>query len=81
MRPIVLAVMLVLAACGGNPYQAGYVQGCDSGYVDAQRQDMYAKDENQYRTDADYRAGWDAGYERCYDDGIRYSMGGGASGG
>jgi hypothetical protein len=69
------------AACGGNGYEAGYAQGCDSGYVDAQRQDTYAKDEVQYRTVADYRAGWDAGYERCYDDGIRYSMGGGSSGG
>ena len=71
---------VVLAACG-NGYQAGYAQGCMSGYVDANKADMYAKDEERFRTDAVYRKGWQTGYDKCYEEGSRYMMGGPGPGG
>lgn len=54
----------------GTPdFQAGYSDGCDSGYGDAGRrgmQDVYAQDGPKFRTNAQYHEGWLQGYAACY---------------
>jgi len=75
----VLAVALVaagLAGCGGRSppgsaeFKRGYIDGCDSGYADANRpgyETVYYKDEKRFETDAEYRKGWIEGQKACYE--------------
>jgi len=50
-------------------YVDGYTPGCVSGFTDAGRvgyETSYYKDAVRYRTDSDYKAGWDKGHDACY---------------
>ena len=60
----------------GTPYQAGYAQGCHTGYVDAGVVDVLMKNERRFRDDPDYRKGWLVGHAECYEYETRYSAGG-----
>jgi hypothetical protein len=84
-HPAVLSCLIgvLLGACasavpeGSSPaFIVGYVDGCESGYVDAHRRFQYFKDEERFRTDTDYRDGWHYGYKLCYDEASRMGMGG-----
>lgn len=72
-----LALVAAAASCkttGGVPagppdFQAGYSDGCDSGYGDAGRRgmaDVFVKDEAQFDSDPRYKDGWQQGYAACY---------------
>jgi len=85
----IFAFVLFLAACTGetlvNPrvpppgssaaFSDGYVEGCLSGFRDANRtgyEHSYTKDETRYAIDADYKAGWDQGHAACYLEELRH---------
>ncbi len=65
-------VAVLLWGCAGGPappvnlvgysaaFKQGYVDGCDSTGAFGQR-----REERRYKTDADYRAGWDDGFSAC----------------
>ena len=85
-----LALAGVVSACGvpgigkpldlgpgtGTSYQAGYTQGCHTGNVNAGVVDIIMKNEQRFRNDPDYRQGWLTGHAECYENELRYSMGG-----
>ena len=88
MRTTLLAMTAIAslgyaAAAAENPrvpppgppeYQQGYVQGCMSGFSDADRdgyQHLYAKDNTRYENDSLYRAGWDEAHAKCYEEELR----------
>lgn len=83
-NPALLSCLIgiLLAACGSavpegsSPeFIVGYVNGCESGYVDAHKMPQYVKDEERFRTDADYRDGWTYGHHQCYTEASRLGMG------
>jgi len=50
-------------------YQKGYKQGCDNGEEMAANSTIFKKNDTpSYKTDPQYRAGWDEGYQDCYSD-------------
>ncbi|HLI13106.1 MAG TPA: hypothetical protein VKY65_16050 [Alphaproteobacteria bacterium] len=55
---------------GSSPgFQAGYVDGCWSGFADAGRDPLQLagrKDEQRFQSDADYRSGFPQGYAACF---------------
>ncbi len=54
----------------GTPdFQAGYSDGCDSGYGDAGRrgmEDVFVKDKVKFNNNQQYHEGWLQGYAACY---------------
>ena len=83
-HPAVLACLIgvLLGACASavpegssSAFIVGYVHGCESGYVDAHKMPQYNKDEERFRTDADYRDGWTYGHQKCYDEASSRGMG------
>jgi hypothetical protein len=77
--------LAALAACQGGPgaapwsppagqsqaFNDGYVQGCLTGYMDAERDGTVIeqlRDEKRYATDADYRAGFEQAHTACYEE-------------
>lgn len=67
-----LSLVLALAACGTTAnkdsveYQAGYSDGCATGGARASRTDQaVVRQDEVYANNADYRAGWSAGYHVC----------------
>jgi len=76
-----VSVAGMLAACGGslvNPqipppgspaFQDGYLDGCPSGFDDANREGYetaYRKADTRYAREPDYKSGWDRGYAACF---------------
>lgn len=57
---------------GGSPaFDEGYVDGCLTGFQDAGRdgyQQAGRKDQARYLSAADYRAGYDQGYQACFEE-------------
>lgn len=54
---------------GPPDFQAGYSDGCDSGYGDAGRrgmEDVYVKDGPMFNNNQNYHEGWLQGYAACY---------------
>ena len=54
---------------GSANFQAGYSDGCDSGYGDAGRPgmgDVFVKNTPLFNNDRDYHEGWLQGYAACY---------------
>lgn len=54
---------------GPPDFQAGYSDGCDSGYGDAGRrgmEDVFVKDKVKFNNNQDYHEGWLQGYAACY---------------
>jgi hypothetical protein len=50
-------------------YQSGYKEGCDNGEEMAANSTIFKKNKtSSYSSDAQYRSGWDEGYEDCYSD-------------
>ncbi len=50
-------------------YQNGYKQGCDNGEERAENSMILEKNKtSSYKTDTQYREGWDEGYADCYSD-------------
>ena len=73
LAAVALAAAL-LAGCA-TPFERGRIDGCDSGLSDANKpgyDTRYRKDDARYAADADYRAGWDEGYDTCYWREYRY---------
>jgi hypothetical protein len=81
--------MLLLAGCAangaGNPrmpppggtenFNVGYIQGCNSGFDDADWegwQARYFRDTALFAQDAGYRMGWQQGYGSCYQYGLAH---------
>lgn len=67
----------LLAGCqGGWPppgsplFQDGYAAGCDSGYAYAGRDgsDLDYRRGPEYKTNKDYKRGWDQGYKFCFEE-------------
>ncbi len=59
---------------GPPDFQLGYLDGCASGYTDANRpgyQLEYRKDDRRYAADPAYHRGWDQGHDACYAEEIR----------
>jgi hypothetical protein len=81
MVPVLVLAALV-GACQANmvnpqvtppgssiAFADGYTPGCLSGFKDANRdgyENSYSKDVERYKTDGEYRAGWDKGHDACY---------------
>jgi len=59
---------------GPVAFRQGYEDGCYSGIADFPDDNMQwrRKDEALYRSDADYKRGWDQGYKSCYDQESRH---------
>jgi hypothetical protein len=98
---VVSGLLFLLAACASNGmpnprvpppggtanFDTGYIHGCNSGLQDADWdgwEDRYYKDA-LYGRDADYKSGWDQGYNNCYQYGLarprpESDHGGGTSG-
>lgn len=87
-----VSVAGILAACGGgsvNPqvpppgspaFSDGYVDGCPSGFRDANRagyQLAYRKAVTRYAEEPDYKSGWDQGYAACFAEEKRHPRIGG----
>jgi hypothetical protein len=80
MRPLIPIALIagLVAACApprtpGTPvYETGYMDGCQAGYLDGGRSNNYlpTRDNQLYDVNADYTAGWNAGYRRCFDRAI-----------
>lgn len=54
---------------GPPDFQAGYSDGCDSGYGDAGRrgmEDVFVKDKVKFNNNQEYHEGWLQGYAACY---------------
>ncbi len=50
-------------------YQNGYKHGCENGEDRAGNSIIFKKnDTSSYKTDTQYREGWDEGYADCYSD-------------
>jgi outer membrane PBP1 activator LpoA protein len=90
MQKTLSALMLagLLSACGtyapeGSPpeYAQGYNNGCMNAYVQGGRQTGPAppRDERLYASSTQYQAGWQAGFQKCFDRALTY--GGGMAGG
>jgi hypothetical protein len=68
----VLAALLA-AACAEAPRDAGYADGCRSGYFEAGREGYqynadFRQDAALYATDGEYRRGWDQGRSACIEE-------------
>ena len=65
--------LLLLGACAGErvntdsaDYSAGYSDGCTSGSsADSYPRARVTRDEQAFRSNADYKAGWRTGYNAC----------------
>ena len=56
-------------------YKAGKFYGCEWGFMEAGRDHyshIYYKDVKRLAEDADYREGWQDGYDVCFEEGSRY---------
>jgi hypothetical protein len=79
LRRLCLAAPL-LAGCsheppGSNLFHEGYTAGCSDGSFDAggpSGQVEYMRDPALYRTQPDYKNGWQQGYAKCYRDQNEY---------
>ncbi|MFO0995410.1 MAG: hypothetical protein U1F33_01915 [Alphaproteobacteria bacterium] len=76
-RTLVMAMVLLLAACQGTvpagtpAYQDGYRDGCNSGYADAFRphhEHAYRLDQARFDSNADYKRGWEEAYAACFKE-------------
>ena len=59
-------------------YRSGYQDGCNSAYApdaDKRHDDTMVRDDEQYRSNKAYRAGWNRGNGACRDTGTGYSGG------
>ena len=82
-----LGIVGSLGACAGKPvtnaeipppgsaaFQESYLNGCASGYDDAERPGYelsYRKDEARFGAEADYLHGWLKGHDACYEQQLR----------
>jgi hypothetical protein len=68
---LALAAIAVASCSASAPSDRAYYDGCQSGYVDGGDDygNTYLKDESLFQNDADYRSGWQAGYDACYSRG------------
>jgi hypothetical protein len=77
LAPLILGVAVGCAALhdpsvpqpGSVVYQRGYIDGCGSGFANANRdgyQLEYHRNEKLFATDADYHRGWSEAYLACY---------------
>ncbi len=85
----VFVMAVLLAGCGSyapegsSPeYASAYNDGCRSGYQQGGRGDYSAPPRNNesYATNVEYREGWDAGFNECFDRAISQPYGEGGSG-
>ena len=80
-RRAVYAAAMLIAGCtssvppGSTYFREGYVAGCSDGSFDAggpSGQVQYMRDGTLYRTQLDYKNGWQQGYAKCYRDQNEY---------
>lgn len=81
---VAIMSLCILAGCanagrvpqGNAEFQSGYLDGCASGRYDANSAHALntgrGSDTMRYRSEADYRAGWDDGHVACYHDEQRH---------
>ena len=71
---MLLAMLLALGGCAGDSnvnrdspdYAAGYSDGCATGQArDTYPRGRVTRDEEAFRHNADYKAGWRTGYNAC----------------
>ena len=58
-----------------DAFNDGFVHGCSTGFQDAGRDGMQQagrKDVGRYMHDADYKSGWDYGYNACFEEEKRH---------
>jgi hypothetical protein len=90
MRHLIPVVALsgFLGACGtyapaGSTaeFSGGYTNGCLAGYEQGGRgnHSTQARDEARYQGDAEYRNGWDEGFEECFNRAISQPHGEGGA--
>lgn len=55
-----------------SAYQIGAEHGCASGLADAGISGSFSREKNyaRYHTDHSYRAGWEAGWAWCHNEGV-----------
>ena len=90
-----VSVAGILAACASglvNPqipppgslaFRDGYVDGCPSGFRDANRdgyEQAYRKADTRYTREPDYKSGWDQGHAACFAEEQRHPKSIGAGG-
>lgn len=51
-------------------FQAGYSDGCRTGYAASGGASVFSKDAVRYSKDSLYRQGWDDGYAVCHSKGV-----------
>lgn len=75
------AAIMLIAGCtssvppGSTYFREGYVAGCSDGSFDAggpSGQVQYMRDGTLYRTQPNYKNGWQQGYAKCYRDQNEY---------
>jgi hypothetical protein len=60
---------VVPAATLSGAYRSAYMEGCDSGFMDAGRdgfQTDYHRDDARFQSDPVYRKGWQDGHDACF---------------
>lgn len=82
-----VGVVAILAACesgmvnpqipppGSLAFSGGYLDGCRSGFKDANRdgyEQAYRKDEGRYARESDYKSGWDEAHAACFEEEKRH---------
>jgi len=50
---------------GSSSWRFGYADGCQNGRHDAATRKQFDKDVERYRSDDEYREGWQTGYREC----------------
>ncbi len=80
VRAACITAVLLIAGCSHQPpgsklFEEGYTAGCSDGSFDAggpSGQVEYMRDPTLFRTQPDYKNGWQQGYAKCYRDQTEY---------
>ena len=63
-----LAMGIAAAAAETDSYRAGYRVGCFDGQFAAGRPTYIDRDEERFKAEPDYAAGWSDGQRECYEE-------------
>jgi hypothetical protein len=78
MKTLFLLSLLIFTGCQSTQawlkakplsYQKGYEEGCDNGDDRAGNSTIFkTNNTSSYKTNTEYKKGWDQGYKDCYSD-------------